>query len=156
MSYFRWGRTTISGDVFEESLSPSKAWAEAWPHQEDSKNLKATFGPVKLFRLELPVEASEEEQAAYELRHKTRIDENHVLVSDMSRGQVVSWEWDEAPNGDYAISHGIRPLGRIITNLDRPSMRGSDLAIQVIDDDVWIFDPADFIDKGIRFYKATD
>lgn len=150
---YRWGRTSKSDFLYEESLSSSKAGAEQWPHGSEDEEFKATFGPVILYRVNVS-EATDDEVAQVERKLNTRRFDNEVLVSEMKRGDIVSWLWDEAD--DFAHSNNFRPIGKVITTADRPQMRGCEIAIQMLDDLNRVFEPESYILDGGHFFKGED
>lgn len=78
-----------------------------------------------------------------------------LTLEQLKRGDLVSFEWSAGPAGDSARERGIRALGRVVTQEDLPHMKGTAVGVQLVDDPVWVIDPAFAMSKGKTFTLAS-
>jgi hypothetical protein len=76
-------------------------------------------------------------------------------IEQFTQGLLVQWEWVANGAGQGAIDKGFRPLGRVVTRDDLPHM-GTALGIQLVDDPMWVIDPAVGLSKGREFFQVTE
>ena len=75
-----------------------------------------------------------------------------LLLEDFKRGILVAFEWAPGPTGDLARKRNLRALGKVVTREDLPKMSSTTtVAVQLLDDPLWVIDPAFAIAKGKTF-----
>jgi hypothetical protein len=60
-----------------------------------------------------------------------------------------------APNRPSPTGANIRPLGKVVTRDDLPQMTATAVGVQLIDDPMWVINPAFAIAKGKTFTLAN-
>lgn len=78
---------------------------------------------------------------------------NPLKLENFTRGTLVVFEWSPGGTGDFARENRIRPLGKVVTRDDLPQMATA-VGVQLIDDPMWVIDPAVAIAKGKKFTMA--
>ncbi len=80
-----------------------------------------------------------------------------LRYEDLARGMLVEWRWPVGGTGDLAAENGVRPLGRVVTREDLPTMSEQDgpLGVQTLDAAWWVLSPATVLAKGGRFWRAA-
>ena len=81
--------------------------------------------------------------------------ESILNIGDFKRGIHVSFEWGSGTTGDFARENHIRALGRVVTCEDFPQMTSTAVGVQLLDDPLWMIDPAYAISKGKTFFLAN-
>lgn len=79
-----------------------------------------------------------------------------LTLDELVRGTRVAWEWSGVAAG-IAAEKRVRPVGRVVTHEDLPSMsKAIEVGIQVDDDLVWVMDPRQMIAKGRKIYSVDE
>lgn len=78
-----------------------------------------------------------------------------LTLDDLKRGMLIRWDWPEGLR-ELAARGQVRPIGRVITRDDLPTMsKRTRLAVQTVDDPTWVIDPAVVLAKGGSLYRAS-
>ncbi len=78
-----------------------------------------------------------------------------LKLEDFKRGTVVAFEWAPGPAGDLARKRNLRALGKVVTREDLPKMSSTTtVGVQLLDDPLWVIDPAFAMSKGKSFTLA--
>ena len=79
-------------------------------------------------------------------------------ATDLRRGDLVEWDWIPTGYGALAIERGLRPLGRVVTRDDLPTMSVLEghLNIQLLDDEMWVLSVQTMLEKGRTLRKVSD
>ncbi len=80
-----------------------------------------------------------------------------LAYADLRRGMLVEWRWSPGM-ADMASRTGVRPIGRVITREDMPTMDEGEgpLGIQALDAAWWVVGPRAFLAKGGRLWTAAE
>lgn len=78
-------------------------------------------------------------------------------IRDIERGMLVAWDWSEDMVG-LASKRGVRPVGRVVTQEDLPSMSTVEgpCNIQCLDDAAWLLSPDTMLRKGREIRAFED
>ena len=77
-------------------------------------------------------------------------------LDELVRGARVTWEWSGVAAG-IAAERDVRPIGRVVTHEDLPTMSKTiEVGIQTDDDPVWVLDPRQMTAKGRKIFAAEE
>lgn len=77
-----------------------------------------------------------------------------LILTELVRGTKVAWEWS-GPVAELARAKGVRPVGRVITHEDLPTMTARiEVGIQTDDDPAWVLNPVEMLAKGRKILAA--